>query len=337
VPTGPEPADDDIVLLRSRIPPRAAGQLLLDYLTQRFRYHDREHWRAELRAGRIELDGARAAPESTLAAGGRLLYRKPHREPPVDTAFAILHEDPDLLVLDKPAHLPMHGHGPFVRHTLIHLLRTERNHPEACLVHRLDRETSGVVVLARHAEARRNLERQFANGTVAKRYLAVVEGRPPTTFDCDAAIGHSTVSEISLRRSARSDARGPRPARTDFRVVERSEGRALLACTPHTGRTHQIRVHLEHCGYPLVGDKLYGRPDAHYLDFVRRVKAGADPRQPRGDEPTRHLLHSQRLALRHPTTDALIAFESPAPTEFGHWLLADQRHIDDDPHDAPPP
>lgn len=306
--------------LSSRVPATAAGQTLLDWLASRFRYHPRERWQDEIGAGRVRIDGRDAAPGDVLAAGMTVLYCKLHREPVVDRTVRVLHADAALLVVEKPAHLPMHADGPFVRNTLIHLLRTEHGHPEARIVHRLDRETSGLVVAARASAARRALERQFSAGTVAKHYLAVVRGEVAADFVCDAAIGHSTTSSIALRRSAAADSKQARPARTDFRVLERAPGRTLLECVPATGRTHQIRVHLEHAGFPVLGDKLYGRPDADYLEFVRRMKAGGDPRDTPAGQPSRQLLHAASLEFEHPDSGERLRFESPSPPEFDRWL-----------------
>ena len=108
-----------------------------------------------------------------------------------------------------------------------------------------------------------------------------------------------------------------------FTVAERGPDRTLLTCRPTTGRTHQIRAHLEHAGHAILGDKLYGRPDADYLAFVRRMKAGGDPRETPPGEPGRQLLHATRLRLRHPTSNAPTEFEHDPPREFFEWLLAD--------------
>ena len=317
-----EGSADDLLELRSRVPTSAAGKRLDDYLAGRFRYHSIARWRQEIAAGRVDLDGRRPAPESVVRAGATVLYRKLHREPPVDRDVRIVHSDSALLVVDKPAHLPIHGDGAFVRNTVVHVLRHELGFPEARIVHRLDRETSGLVAVARSTAARRELERQFAAGTVAKTYLAVVRGHVAEDFVCEAAIGHAAHSEIALRRSASTAARDAKPAATRFAVIERGPRNTLLRCEPATGRTHQLRVHLEHVGHPIVGDKLYGRPDTDYLEFVRRVKAGGDPRAASPGEPGRQLLHAAELALRHPDDGRPLQLEAPMPAEFREWLLA---------------
>jgi len=314
------PDEPNVLELRSRVPGKSAGQPLGDYLAGRFRYHDRDAWAAHVTAGRVLVDGRSAHADDPVRAGAEVLYRKVHREPWVDDRIRVLHTDPDLVVVDKPAHLPMHADGPFVRHTLIHLLRTAHDFPDARVVHRLDRETSGVVVLPRTRRASRAVQEQFRAGTVEKLYLTVVAGRVEEHFHCDRPIGHSATSRIALRRSAAPDAVEPRPAFTRFAVVEHGPAATLLRCQPTTGRTHQIRVHLENCGHPVLGDKLYGRPDDDYLAFVHRMKAGGDPRAGPDDAPDRQLLHACSLEFDHPATGERVRYEAGAPPSFRDWL-----------------
>jgi len=307
------------IVLTSRIPNEAKGRTLLDFLASRFRYHDRSHWQRELAEQRLQLDGKRANGHETLRPGMRLRYEKLHREPPVDFGYRVLHEDAELLVVDKPAHLPMHADGPFIRNTLIARLRAEHG-ADLQLVHRLDRETSGVVVVARDKRSQAAVQEQFGQG-LRKRYLAVVHGLVEQPFTCDEAIGHHPSSEVRLRRTAAPDALDPQPAHTEVVPERRGAHRSLVACAPTTGRTHQIRAHLEHRGHAIVGDKLYGRPDADYLDFVRRMKAGESVFQERPDEPNRQLLHAASITFCHPRDQREVCYEAPTPAEFERWLL----------------
>ncbi len=315
-----EPSPRPDLELRSRVPALGAGVALIDYLLRRFRYHDRAAWLREIADGRLTLDGRVLAADERLRAGTRLTYRRTHIEPAVDDRVVVVHDDDAVLVVQKPAHLPMHADGPFIRHTMIHLLQTRLAAPSLQLVHRLDRETSGLCVLARTAAARDHLRRQFLAGSVAKAYLAVVRGIASDNFTLDLAIGHAPDSSISLRRLAGERAVAAKPARTDFEVLRRGERHSLLRCLPHTGRTHQIRVHLEAAGLPVLGDKLYGCPDADYLAFVARVKAGGSAMHTGDDSPGRQLLHAAELAFDHPTTGVRMALTDPMPAEFDMWL-----------------
>ncbi|HTF90837.1 MAG TPA: RluA family pseudouridine synthase [Planctomycetota bacterium] len=315
----PQPPYNAALELRSRIPKSAHGLPLLDYLLQRFRYLDRAAWLAELSAGRLSLDGAIAKAEQRLRAGSELAFHKIQCEPVVSRDLRVVHTSAGYAIVEKPAHLPMHSDGPFVRNTLVHMLRSG-SFPEAEIVHRLDRETSGLCVVARTKVARQLLEQQFAAGSVGKTYLALVRGEVANDFVVDAPIGHCAHSSIALRRSAKPDARDPRPARTDFFVQQRQPGVTLLRCVPRTGRTHQIRVHLELAGHALLGDKLYGRPDADYLDFVTRVKTSGDAREVAEGEPNRQLLHASELAFDDPDTGVRVNFTSALPDDFAIWL-----------------
>ncbi|MFY9342692.1 MAG: RluA family pseudouridine synthase [Planctomycetota bacterium] len=315
------PEDQAPLVLRSRVGATGAGQPLLAWLAARFPYLTAAAWRAEVERHRIAVDGHAATTDTVLRAGNEVAWTKIAVEPYADLAVAVLHADGDLVVADKPAHLPMHADGPFVRATLVHVLRQRPGFAQAALVHRLDRETSGLCVLALTARARTGLAAQFAAGEVAKAYHAVVRGHVAGDIVVDAPIGHARASMIQLRRACGAAAVAAAPARTRFVVLERGPAATLLRCEPTTGRAHQIRVHAEHLGHPLLGDKLYGRPDADYLAFVTRVKASGDAREVAAGEPDRHLLHASALAFRHPGTGAALAFESPPPASFRDWLL----------------
>ena len=309
--------------LESRIPRGLAATTLLDYLANRFRYLDRGAWSAELAAGRVFLDGRIVRTDRPIRGGERVAYERPHHEPPVDRDVRVLHADAAIVVVDKPAHLPAHADGPFVRNTLIQILRERLAAPELRLVHRLDRETSGVCVLAHTEAARAFVAEQFARGAAEKSYVAIVRGRPATmSFTVDQAIGRAPNSIVALRRCADANAIDAKPARTDFEVLRVGAHCAMVRCTPRTGRTHQIRVHLESVGLPVLGDKLYGRPDADYLAFVQRVKAGGVAADVGPGEPGRHLLHAARLSFVHPEDGAMRTFEAPLPAEFTTWLDA---------------
>ena len=305
------------------MPATAAGVLLLDFLVRRFPYHGRDRWIEELAAGRVQVAGRPASASTVLRRGDDLAYEKQHREPWVDDRISILHEDAAVFVVDKPAHLPMHADGPFVRSTLIHLLRQRTGSPELALVHRLDRETSGVCVVPRTAASRASLHRQFESATVRKEYTALVAGTVAGAFTIDTPIGRAPGSTVSLRRTAGPDALAPQPAATSFETLRQGKGGTLLRCVPHTGRTHQIRVHLASIGLPILGDKLYGRSDEAYLAFVRAVKRSGDPRLGTDSGPHRQLLHASALSFTHPETGATVTFHAPLPTEFEQWLAGE--------------
>jgi 23S rRNA pseudouridine1911/1915/1917 synthase len=319
-PGTPMPPGEVSSALASSVPSHADGALLLDYLCARFPYLARERWRDEIAGGNVLVSGERAQATRRLRRGDVVSYLRPDPEPWVDDRVPTLYEDAALLAVDKPAHLPMHADGPFRRSTLVHLLQSRRAEPALGPCHRLDRETSGVALFARRPDVRRILQRDFEAGAVAKTYLAVVRGAVAADFTVDAPVGHAVGSKVALRRACGTGCADPKPASTRFDVVRRGEKNTLLRATPATGRTHQIRAHLEHAGHPIVGDKLYGRRDDDFLAFVALAKRTGDARNWRDGGPDRQLLHAESLAFRHPSDGRPCTVTSPMPTSFEEWL-----------------
>jgi 23S rRNA pseudouridine1911/1915/1917 synthase len=313
-------------VLQSRVPPQAAGLRLCQWLAGRFRYHDEVEWRALIAEGRVQHNGVPAVADAVLARGDVVAYRPVHEEPRANAAIEILHDEASFAVVFKPAHLVSHADGAFVKNTFFRFLerlyaeRGER--PRLALAHRLDRETSGLLLVAKTAAASSALQRQFSAGSVAKEYLAIVhrvveqEG-----FAIEGAIGRSPASRISIRRAVLPEgSNGAQPARTEITVLQRLPAFTLVSAVPRTGRTHQIRVHLEHRGHPIVGDKLYGRSDDEYLEWVHHVKAGGDAGWAGRLPAERQLLHAGVLEFDHPETGTRLRFESPMPEDMRAFL-----------------
>lgn len=323
-----QPADTcAFTALRSRCPLAAAGLTLRTWLAARFRYFDQDQWLAHLGAGRVQVNGAPAGPDLCLRTGDEIVFfPEPSRDARADVR--VVHADADLVVVDKPPHAIVQQASAFLGHTFVAAVAaqfppqpgTDRLEP----AHRLDRETSGVLVLSRSKAASRDLQRQFASGNVHKEYLAVAQGVVAADrLAIDAAIGPASGSRVAARRAVvPADATGARPAITDLTVVRRLGAATVVRLHPRTGRTHQIRVHLEHLGHPLVGDKLYGQSDEHWLDYVRHLKADGDPRWMERAAVGRHLLHAERLRLAQPSTGEQLDFSAAPPPDFAAYLAA---------------
>jgi 23S rRNA pseudouridine1911/1915/1917 synthase len=257
--------------------------------------------RAAIARGAAFLRGRRERdPEATVAAEDRIEVDL--REPEQPQLPRLLHIDPLLLAVDKPAGvLAQEGRagGPALPELCSRLLR-ERGEPEAALlVHRLDRGTTGVTVLARTRAAQAALLEEFREGRAAKEYLALCAGEPPAgEFESDAALG----ADPAVPGKRRPDP-GGEPARTRFRVVRRLRGAALVAAFPETGRTHQIRAHLAALGLPLAGDARYGGPRSLSLPDGQRLPIA------------RPLLHAVSLSLRHPAGNRLTV-RAPQPADL---------------------
>jgi 23S rRNA pseudouridine1911/1915/1917 synthase len=315
----PPGADSGFVDVTFTVEPNYAGWRLDRYLCEKIRRLSRTRVQRILErslvADRLLKPSTRVHPGLTFT-----LRRRAQTEPEVPEDVVELYLDGSLLVLDKPAGLPIHPTARYHHNTLVKLL--ERRHGptlRADPAHRLDRETSGLLVCGRGPEASRALMRAFQSGAVRKEYLAIVEGHPPDGFVVDAPIAEGTKE---VRIAVRIDARTGKPARTRFAVERRfvRDGApfTLLRCFPETGRQHQIRVHAREAGFPLVGDKIYG-PDPCYFD--RFSKRCLEPEAWLRLRLPRHALHAARLELPHPATGELLVFEAPLPPDLSDFCL----------------
>ena len=310
-----------------RIQPQQAGQQLLDFISQRFTYRSREEWQAELAADRFLLNDGKARSDYILAQGDRLAYLMPALvEPPVDSNYTVIHEDDDLLVIDKPAPLPCHPGGRFFAHTLWALLKENHGLAEPRLVNRLDRETSGIVLVAKNKVAARLCQEQFAQRRVEKVYLVVVEGDFPDTAVSVEAVGwlgpdlNSAIRKKMRFYPEQNDAPpGAVESSTAFRRLSGTNNNtlSLLEARPHTGRCHQIRASLLHLGFPVVGDKLYGVAEQLFLRFQEDRLSAVDHVRLR---LPRQALHASSLRLSHPVNGRALDFSAPLPPALQELL-----------------
>jgi 23S rRNA pseudouridine955/2504/2580 synthase/23S rRNA pseudouridine1911/1915/1917 synthase len=309
------------------IQPQQAGQQLLDFISQRFTYRSREEWQAELTANRFLLNDTETRGDAILAGGDHLVYRMDALiEPPVDTNYTILHEDDDLLVINKPAPLPCHPGGRFFAHTLWALLKEKHGLNNPRLINRLDRETSGIVLVAKNKDAARLCQAQFIQHTVEKSYLVVVEGDFPDTPIAVEATGwlgvdpDSAIPKKMRFYPAQNDAPpGAVESSTEFRRISSASNGSLslVEAKPHTGRCHQIRASLLHLGFPVVGDKLYGVDEQLFLRFKEGHLSADDHTLLR---IPRQALHAASLWFSHPTTGKELEFSAPLPPALDDLL-----------------
>ena len=284
------------------VPKRYDGASVLTFLAGLLPQIPAEHWATECAAGRIrDASGTSLAADTAVRAGQRLLHIRPEEtEPDVDGNIRVLHEDDDLLVLAKPAPLPMHPGGRYNRNTLVHILGLACAPFKPRPAHRLDANTTGLVVCARTRRVARLLQPLFTRGAVEKTYLARVRGQPQTdTFTCDAPV---SASPVATGCRTVDEANGL-PARTEFTLQSRNpdDNTALLVAHPVTGRTNQIRVHLWHLGMPVAGDPAY-LPEGR-IGPVQTLPVDAPPL----------CLHAWKLAFAHPLTGEPLQFEAPPP------------------------
>jgi 23S rRNA pseudouridine1911/1915/1917 synthase len=269
-------------------------------------------------AGRVTLRGAPLERSSTVHAGDVLEFSFPDvvrsELRAVDIPLEILFEDRSMLAVDKPAGMVVHPGAGTREDTLVHALLAHcagslsgiGGVERPGIVHRLDRETSGVMVVAKTDAAHRELARQFAERTVVKEYLALVTGVPRLmSGSVQKPIGRNVRHRHKM--AVVEEGHGGRASWTDWQLVERfGDLAALVSCTLHTGRTHQIRVHMAFLGHPLLGDSAYG------------WKANSRMRR----DPGRVMLHSARIRLSHPRTGKPMDLRAPLPADFRAQIKA---------------
>ena len=302
------------VRLAQVIPPAHAGLRLDAALARLFPEHSRSRLQAWVKQGRVTVDGRAADAKCRIRGGERVevaaLVEAADAEHLAEAiALPVVFEDAHLLVIDKPAGLVVHpGSGNragTMMNALLHHAPQLAEIPRAGIVHRLDKDTSGLLVVAKTLAAQTHLVRQLQARTVSRRYLALAEGIVAGDGIVDAPIGRHPV-----HRTRMAVVSGGREARTRYAVRERLAAATLLECRLETGRTHQIRVHLASIGHPLVGDPVYGKRksgDARLQGFHRQA------------------LHAWRLALVHPDSGVRMEWESPLPDDLAS-LLEGLRH-----------
>ncbi len=299
------------------IPRRLAGRTLLQCLVEMFPQFDESYWQAEAAAGLLRLpvwmprhdpivagqlaaEGHIASLEKVMSEGERVNHLELHCvEPDVNSNIRILDEDEVLIIVDKPAGLPSHASGRYNRNTLEQFMNLAYAPEKVRLTHRLDANTSGILVLARRFSAAKKLQEQFTAGQVSKTYLARVHGLPQEDrFQCDASISR----ECGPGGVRTVDSQDGQSALTEFEVIKRFEdGTTLLKVWPKTGRTNQIRCHLWHLGFPIVNDPAY-LPDGK-LGMNRTLSP---------DEPAM-CLHAAEISIMHPLRSERCKWTSAAP------------------------
>ena len=310
------------------------------FLAMHLTWRSRSSVQNLIREGSVQVDAS--SPELPHGSGTPKLERRPGRklahgsrvilavpsdqplrniEPPSTTEIVVLYEDDDALVVDKPALLAVHPSGRYLSDTLIQRVHAhfhyDRMHRDARprLCHRLDRETSGVLLIGKTPQSHAEFMRQFEARETDKEYLAIVHGAVAEEHGTiNLPIGPSRTSAVELKMAVQADGQ---EAVTRWKVVERRRHCTLISARPQTGRQHQIRVHMDAIGHPLIGDKLYGVDDAV---FQRYAEDALTERDLELLQLERHALHNHRLVFSSPTTGQRIAVLSPLPRDLAAYL-----------------
>jgi len=299
-----KPASDKSAMSKFIVPKEDARVRLDRFLARELPEHSRSRIQQLIRIGFVRLNGATTRPRQLLRTGDKIEVTEPPPEKietrPEPIPLDVLFEDNDLIVINKPAGLVVHPGAGHREHTLVNALLSHcptlsgiggKERPG--IVHRLDKDTSGCLVVAKNDATHRELSRQFAERIVEKIYLALVAGKLcKQTGVIEEKVGRHPAHR---QRMSVASPRG-RAAKTEYRVIRTGDKASLIECRLHSGRTHQVRVHLHHLGHPVLGDKVYASRLAK--DFPRQM------------------LHAWKLGFRHPGSGEWKNFEAPLPDDF---------------------
>ncbi len=326
------------ITLTCKVDAYRSGWTVVDFLAHRFPYHNADAWKQRVLDQQVLVNEAGTAPHGIVRRDDIVRYTIFHSEPEVDFRYDVVYEDEHLLAVSKSGNLPVHACGVYITHTLIAVLK-EHYGRFINLAHRLDRETSGIVLLSKSKETARVLGKMFQKGEVTKKYVVITYGRvPDEQFEVDAPIGRID-EEISSETPPDNEdlplAQDPernfasylpkrrvdfvlgKPARTRFVRLHYRGDFSGLEASPTTGRTNQIRVHLAHIGFPVVGDKVYGLTGNLKEECL---KDGLTARVKEALVMERHALHCHELEFPHPVTNKPVCLTAPLPEDM-KWVF----------------
>ncbi len=311
LPPGCDPAS---IVLTFPVAPEHAGQRLDRFIQHRIPRLSRTRAQEVVRSCAYRADGTRRRASERVRSGELVvLVRPPFAEPNVPLYFDVVYEDDAVLAVDKPSGLPVHPSATYHKNTLTHLLKQRFGEDAPQIAHRLDRETSGLLLCGSTRASERTLKSAFENRDVRKRYLAIVrgvmpddEGRIELPMD-RAKEGLHILMEVTPEGEGYSSV-------TRYRVIARNEDATLVSLAPQSGRQHQLRVHLSAIGFPIIGDKLYGPEGSQpFLDYIETGMTD-ELLQRLGHE--RQALHAYELEFAHPSTGESTTLKAPLPEDL---------------------
>ncbi|TGN02217.1 RluA family pseudouridine synthase [Leptospira dzoumogneensis] len=296
------------------------------FLASRFTYQSRSNWRKILEEGKILVQGKPVKPSYSIKEGDEILYLPGESfEPPIQTDFQILYEDPYYITVEKPGDIPIHSAGRYRKNNLTDLIQEDPRFEKIYTIHRLDRETSGVVIFGKDPESASKLSDLFSKRKIQKTYIAFVWGEFPARLKAKGFLISDPSSLIRKKRKfvhedsfRKSDVpeEDYETSETIFRKIGEGTFQGIhfskVYCLPKTGRLHQIRATLYSLGFPLLGDKIYGKDEGTFLEFIE----GKDPDLIAKLGMNRQALHSSSLKFIHPFTGIKTKIRSNLPKDF---------------------
>ncbi len=284
-----------------------------DYYKQRFPYKEQDVWLNGIKEGRIRLNGVPVKPTDVLPEHAIIdSLVTDIIEPPINADWDEIYEDEDLIVINKPGHLAVHPTGRFFKHSYVELMRERRPEIKVRMLHRLDLETSGVLLVGKTNRIATAFLRMFNEKLIQKEYLALVYGKfPKETVEVDAPIGNNIDSIIGVKMQI--NGRDAKDAKSKFDLLEERGKYSLIRCRPITGRTNQLRVHLEHIGYPILGDKMYCNNDQIFNDYH---EFGETDELKSKLVLYRQALHAWKVHFEHPISKENVTFTAPFPQDI---------------------
>lgn len=293
------------------------AELLVNFLLKRFPYQSKENWLAAIETGAIKVNGTVVDGQYILINRDVISYERPREtEPDVDPTYNILYQDDFILVVEKSGNLPVAESGRYYKNTLINILKEKEGFEELYTVHRLDKETSGVLIIGRTKEVAQQMGVQFSNQIPEKEYHAVLNGalkEESVLVNRPLKNGLPQIHKVRVRQIVSPTGK---IAKTLFTKVGGNQALTLVKVKLFSGRTHQIRCHAEYIGHPILGDKLYGQKDDR---FIQLLKGEIEPDYPPFGVINRHLLHASSLTFIHPNSGKKVSFHSDCRKTFSEF------------------
>lgn len=302
----------------SVVQPEHEGWFLLESLCKRFTYHSREVWSEKLSGGFVTLNGTVAGLETVAHRGDKVVYHVTnYSEPEVPTTFKVVFEDDEFMLVAKPAGVPVHHTGHIFYNTFTAIVRRGTDYETATPMHRLDRDTGGLMLFAKYAESAARFQKNLDRILLRKFYMAVVRGNFPSEIDCQMPLREDPADRLRLRMHYFEDGK---PCHTHFRkvgdgvlsqAVDGVRNYSVVEAELLTGRKHQIRAHLAELGYPILGDRLYSFDGIYYEKMSRSWERGAL-------EPSNQGLSAEDLATLGGNSHMLYAYK--VEIRLPYWM-----------------